>query len=271
MATPILLGIVWSGDKDEDDGGGATTVDVPAAAAAPPAEPKAGLKRARPADTGAPGAATGDGGLQWRAAALKRAMAESERTKRSLEDCVRERWGSVRELTGGQAPEAFLRAADAAARRAPRPRGRGRGRGRAVPAPPAERAPKVRLHGEQTDADLLRSYSQKLETQFGAAMKGVKGLKGARPAAPAAPAAPQSSADRAGGDGWVGISARTTLGGGSSSFDRGWRRRGGDGDAPPPPPTSSGVDRRPPPPAEVDRPSGSNSGAAEALRRRLGK
>ena len=266
MATPILLGIIWSGDKDEDDGGGATTVDVPAAAAAPPAEPKAGLKRARPADTAAPGAATGDGGLQWRAAALKRAMAESERTKRSLEDCVRERWGSVRELTGGQAPEAFLRAADAAARRAPR-RPRGRGRGRAAPAPLAERAPKVRLHGEQTDADLLRSYSQKLETQFGAAMKGVKGLKGARPAAPAAPAAPQSSADRAGGDGWVGISARTTLGGGSSSFDRGWRRR----DAPPPPPTSSGVDRRPPPPAEVDRPSGSNSGAAEALRRRLGK
>ena len=199
---------------------------------------------------------------------LKRAMAESERTKRSLEDCVRERWGSVRELTGGQAPEAFC------APRTPRPAraaGRGRGRGRAAPAPPAERAPKVRLHGEQTDADLLRSYSQKLETQFGAAMKGVKGLKGARPAAPAAPAAPQSSADRAGGDGWVGISARTTLGGGSSSFDRGWRRRGGDGDAPPPPPTSSGVDRRPPPPAEVDRPSGSNSGAAEALRRRLGK
>ena len=271
MTTPILLGIVWSGDKD--DGGDTTTADVPEAAAAPPAEPKAaaGLKRARPADTAAPGAATGDGGLQWRAAALKRAMAESERTKRSLEDCVRERWGSVRELTGGQAPEAFLRAADAAARRAPRPRPRGRGRGRAAPAPPAERAPKVRLHGEQTDADLLRSYSQKLETQFGAAMKGVKGLKGARPAAPAAPAAPQSSADRAGGDGWVGISARTTLGGGSSSFDRGWRRRGGDGDAPPPPPTSSGVDRRPPPPAEVDRPSGSNSGAAEALRRRLGK
>ena len=122
--TPILLlGIVWSGDKD--DGGDTTTADVPAAAAAPPAEPKAGLKRARPADgTAAPGAATGDGGLQWRAAALKRAMAESERTKRSLEDCVRERWGSVRELTGGQAPEAFLRAADAAARRAPRPRGR---------------------------------------------------------------------------------------------------------------------------------------------------
>lgn len=260
MATPILLGIVWSGDKD--DGGDTTTADVPAAAA-PPAEPKAGLKRARPADgTAAPGAATGDGGLQWRAAALKRAMAESERTKRSLEDCVRERWGSVRELTGGQAPEAFLRAADAAARLAPRPRGRGRGRGRAAPAPPAERAPKVRLHGEQTDADLLRSYSQKLETQFGAAMKGVKGLKGARPAAPAAPAAPQSSADRAGGDGWVGISARTTLGGGSSSFDRGWRRRGGDDDAPPPAP-------RPPP---DDRPAGSsNSGAAEALRRRLGK
>ena len=88
MATPILLGIVWSGDKD--DGGATTTADVPAAAA-PPAEPKAGLKRARPADgTAAPGAATGDGGLQWRAAALKRAMAESERTKRSLEDCVRE-------------------------------------------------------------------------------------------------------------------------------------------------------------------------------------
>ena len=176
MTTPILLGIVWSGDKDD---GGATTTDVPAAAAAPPAEPKtaAGLKRARPADgTAAPGAATGDGGLQWRAAALKRAMAESERTKRSLEDCVRERWGSVRELTGGQAPEAFLRAADAAARLAPRPRGRGRGRGRAAPAPPAERTPKVRLHGEQTDADLLRSYSQKLETQFGAAMKGVVSL-----------------------------------------------------------------------------------------------
>ena len=263
MATPILLGIIWSGDKDEDDGGGATTVDVPAAAAAPPAEPKAGLKRARPADTGAPGAATGDGGLQWRAAALKRAMAESERTKRSLEDCVRERWGSVRELTGGQAPEAFLRAADAAARRAPR-RPRGRGRGRAAPAPLAERAPKVRLHGEQTDADLLRSYSQKLETQFGAAMKGVKGLKGARPAAPAAPVAPQSSADRAGGDGWVGISARTTLGGGSSSFDRGWRRRGGGDDAPPPAPRDA--------PARDDRPAGSsNSGAAEALRRRLGK
>ena len=66
MATPILLGIVWSGDKDD---GGDTTADVPAAAAAPPAEPKAGLKRARPADTAAPGAATGDGGLQWRAAA----------------------------------------------------------------------------------------------------------------------------------------------------------------------------------------------------------
>ena len=261
MTTPILLGIVWSGDKD--DGDDTTTADVPEAAA-PPAEPKAGLKRARPADTAAPGAATGDGGLQWRAAALKRAMAESERTKRSLEDCVRERWGSVRELTGGQAPEAFLRAADAAARRAPRPRGRGRGRGRAAPAPPAERAPKVRLHGEQTDADLLRSYSQKLETQFGAAMKGVKGLKGARPAAPAAPVAPQSSADRAGGDGWVGISARTTLGGGSSSFDRGWRRRGGDGDAPPPAPRDA--------PARDDRPAGSsNSGAAEALRRRLGK
>ena len=261
MATPILLGIVWSGDKD--DGGATTTADVPAAAVAPPAEPKAGLKRARPADTAAPGAATGDGGLQWRAAALKRAMAESERTKRSLEDCVRERWGSVRELTGGQAPEAFLRAADAAARRAPRPRGRGRGRGRAAPAPPAERTPKVRLHGEQTDADLLRSYSQKLETQFGAAMKGVKGLKGARPAAPAAPAAPQSSADRAGGDGWVGISARTTLGGGSSSFDRGWRRRGDD-NAPPPAPRDA--------PARDDRPAGSsNSGAAEALRRRLGK
>ena len=268
MATPILLGIIWSGDKDEDDGGGATTVDVPAAAAAPPAEPKAGLKRARPADTAAPGAATGDGGLQWRAAALKRAMAESERTKRSLEDCVRERWGSVRELTGGQAPEAFLRAADAAARRAPR-RPRGRGRGRAAPAPPAERAPKVRLHGEQTDADLLRSYSQKLETQFGAAMKGVKGLKGARPAAPAAPAAPQSSADRAGGDGWVGISARTTLGGGSSSFDRGWRRRGGEDNAPPSAPRDA---PRQPPPAADDRPAGSsNSGAAEALRRRLGK
>jgi hypothetical protein len=268
MATPILLGIIWSGDKD--DGGATTTADVPAAAA-PPAEPKAaaGLKRARPADTAAPGAATGDGGLQWRAAALKRAMAESERTKRSLEDCVRERWGSVRELTGGQPPEAFLRAADAAARRAPRPRGRGRGRGRAAPAPPAERAPKVRLHGEQTDADLLRSYSQKLETQFGAAMKGVKGLKGARPAAPAAPAAPQSSADRAGGDGWVGISARTTLGGGSSSFDRGWRRRGGDGDAPPPAPRDAPAPARPP---ADDRPAGSsNSGAAEALRRRLGK
>ena len=107
----------------------------PCSSGGAPAEPKAGLKRARPADgTAAPGAATGDGGLQWRAAALKRAMAESERTKRSLEDCVRERWGSVRELTGGQAPEAFLRAADAAARRAPRPRGRrGRGRGRAAP------------------------------------------------------------------------------------------------------------------------------------------
>ena len=264
MATPILLGIIWSGDKDD---GGDTTTAAPAAAAAPPAEPKAGLKRARPADTAAPGAATGDGGLQWRAAALKRAMAESERTKRSLEDCVRERWGSVRELTGGQAPEAFLRAADAAARRAPR-RPRGRGRGRAAPAPPAERAPKVRLHGEQTDADLLRSYSQKLETQFGAAMKGVKGLKGARPAAPAAPAAPQSSADRAGGDGWVGISARTTLGGGSSSFDRGWRRRRDD-NAPPPAPRDA---PRQPPPAADDRPAGSsNSGAAEALRRRLGK
>ena len=57
MATPILLGIVWSGDKD--DGGDTTTADVPAAAA-PPAEPKAGLKRARPADRAGHGLGLGN-------------------------------------------------------------------------------------------------------------------------------------------------------------------------------------------------------------------
>ena len=87
----------------------------------------------------------------------------------------------------------------------------------------------MRLHGEQTDADLLRSYSQKLETQFGAAMKGVKGLKARGPRRPPPPPRRSRRPDRAGGDGRVGISARTTLGGGSSSFDRGWRRRGGAG------------------------------------------
>ena len=285
MTTPILQGIVWSGDLD---GTATAAADAPAPAA-PQAAPKlvAGLKRARPDGGGtaapvaaAPAAATGDGGLQWRAAVLKRARAESEKTGQSLEDCVRERYGSVRELTGGAAPEAFLRRAAAAARHAPR-RGRGYGRGRAAvdprhaaerpPAerPPAERPPRVRLHGEQTDADLLRSYSQKLETQFGSAMKGVKsgkGGKGAR-AGPPARAPTPAPADRAGGGGWVGIGARTTLGGGSS-FERGWRRRGGGEDKAPPPPPSGGG---PPPPAADQYAGTSNAGAAEAMRRRLGK
>jgi len=274
--TLILQGIVWSGDLD----GTATAADDAPAPAAPQAAPTlvAGLKRARPDGggtaapvTAAPAAATGDGGLQWRAAALKRARVESEKTGQSLEECVRERYGSVRELTGGAAPEAFLRRAAAAARHAPR-RGRGRGRGRgraavdprhAAERPPAERQPRVRLHGEQTDADLLRSYSQKLETQFGSAMKGVKGLKGgtgARAGPPPRAPAP-APADRTGGSGWVGIGARTTLGGGSS-FERGWRRRGG------------GEDEAPPPPPAADQPAyegTSNAEAAEAMRKKLGK
>ena len=92
--TLILQGIVWSGDLD----GTATAADDAPAPAAPQAAPTlvAGLKRARPDGggtaapvTAAPAAATGDGGLQWRAAALKRARVESEKTGQSLEECVR--------------------------------------------------------------------------------------------------------------------------------------------------------------------------------------
>ena len=126
----ILAGLVFSGDL------AAAADDDPAAAAAASASGTRapGLKRMRPEGEGGGAAAAGpvggDGGVQWRAAALKRAMAEAERSGVSLDAVVSERWGSVRELTGGADPAAFLRAADAAAKRLPK-RGRGKGgRGR---------------------------------------------------------------------------------------------------------------------------------------------
>eukprot|EP00629_Pelagomonadales_sp_RCC1024_P000054 CAMPEP_0119289640 /NCGR_PEP_ID=MMETSP1329-20130426/39363_1 /TAXON_ID=114041 /ORGANISM="Genus nov. species nov., Strain RCC1024" /LENGTH=96 /DNA_ID=CAMNT_0007290447 /DNA_START=75 /DNA_END=362 /DNA_ORIENTATION=+ len=96
MLPPILQGIEWSGDAEQAE----STAPV-AAAPAPPKQ--VGLKKMAAGD--APAAkTTDDGGLQWRASALRRGMDEAKKSGQSLDDVLRERWGSAAELTGGMDP-----------------------------------------------------------------------------------------------------------------------------------------------------------------------
>ena len=292
---PILAGLVFSGDllreAEEDAEGGEYKEDgtrlVP------------GLKHMRPpapetTATTTPSAVGGDGGLQYRASALRNSMAEAKKSGRSLEDVVRERWGSVKELTGGRDPDAFLRAAAAAERALPR-RGRGRGRGkgrgggrfgdggrgRGDDGAPAKRS--LNLGRDASDASLLKRYSQKLQGSLEAAVSG--SLPEAAPRVPA-------DDDARGEAAWVGLASRSTFGM-TSSFKDGWRKRGPAAEPPsqpaatrprptpraqpapkPEPPKPAPPKPAPKPPAEdvrvVQGDGESNADAAAALRKRLG-
>ena len=276
MAQPaILAGLVFSGDLEEvdiDGGGGPRSITgtklVP------------GLKRMRAEGDSGAATSAGDGGLQWKAAALKRAMDEAEKTGASLDAVVAERWGSVAELTGGAAPDAFLRSAAAAARRLPRrgrgKGGRGRGRGGGGYGRGGDDAPRprVRLGRDQSDGDVLKRYSKKLEGALDAAMTGRGAMAGG-----AAPPAPRGDDDAKGGDAWVGLASRSALGMSGASFKDGWRKRGAPDDPKPPPAMRARTVKaparpRPPPapaPVEVVQGDGeSNASAAAAMRKRLG-
>ena len=201
-------------------------------------EKKAGLWYPDGSDAKITEATLGDGGASYRASALRRAMAVADETGRDLDDIVKERWGSLADLTQGKTIEETL-----AARRDP------------VPFRRKRRPPDEPTTGT-TDAAILKTYAAELEAEPKYAIDLKKGHRDDPPLRPA------------GGDGWTGLSSGFQMGKATFEAGRSWRSRDDER------PTGGSRQRRhqqdlTPPKQQQQHPS-SNADTAALLRARLG-
>lgn len=206
----LLSGLRWSGDGP---GGGSRYEEARAPEAPPPKKREAGLGpivKCRDGDEAGAVPST-DGGASYRAAALRRAIAQAESSGRKLEDVVAERWGSLEELTKGD-PNAIDKALSS--RPAARP-----AKKRRRQLEPSEAQDIRSTARTSADAAMLRQYARKVEDAISSVANG--GSRRDSRSNHDVHSDSESNSQNA----WVGLASRQTLGFGTGTFSHGWRKK----------------------------------------------
>lgn len=206
----LLAGLRWSGDGR---GGAPRCEQAPVTEATPHEKKVTGLSQiVKPQGVNdATDIPSTDGGTSYRAAALRRAVAQAESSGRKLEDIVAERWGSLEELTKGD-PNAIEKALSA------RPTTRPAKKRRRQVEPSEEKDIRSTAR-TSADAAMIRQYARKVEDAISSI------TNGSTRSDCRSNHEVHADSENNNQNAWVGLAPRQTLGMGTGTFAHGWRKK----------------------------------------------